>query len=70
MIGSVIKPHEYVSFLDSINNQIQQARMNASKVVNHELVLLYTRIGQQIVEAQTRYGWSSSIVENLSEDLL
>lgn len=70
MIGSVFNPHEYVNFLNSIKDQIQQARINASKVVNRELVLLYQRIGQQIVEAQARYGWGRSIVESLSNDLL
>lgn len=70
MIGSIMKPHEYVNFLNAIKDQIQQARINASKVVNRELVLLYQYIGQQIVASQEKYGWGRSFVENLSKDLM
>jgi len=70
MVNSALSSHEYVNFLNSIKNQIQQSRINAFRVVNRELLLLYQNLGKQIVEAQDKYGWGKSIVENLSKDLM
>lgn len=52
MHGSIIHLNEYSSFLNSIKSRIQQARINASRVVNRELTLLYQHIGQQIVDEE------------------
>jgi vacuolar-type H+-ATPase subunit E/Vma4 len=70
MSGSSLSPNEYRNFLESIKARIQQARINASRLVNKELTLLYQSIGKQIVDAQQRNGWGKSIVDNLSKDLV
>jgi len=70
MVGSTIASHEYLNFLNLVKDQIQQSRINAFRVVNRELILLYQSLGKQIVEAQEKYGWGKSIVENLSKDLI
>ena len=62
--------HEYSNFLNSVKEQIQQSRINAFSVVNRELLFLYQNLGKQIVEAQEKYGWGRSVVENLSKDLM
>lgn len=69
MVGTSLSSQEYISFLNSIKDHIQQSRINAFRVVNRELVILYQNIGKQIVDAQQRYSWGKSIVENLSRDL-
>lgn len=70
MVSSSVVYNEYSNFLNSIKDQIQQSRINAFRVVNRELLLLYQNLGRQIVEAQEKYGWGRSIVENLSKDLM
>lgn len=70
MVGNASISNEYSNFLSSIKDQIQQSRINAFRVVNRELLLLYQNLGKQIVEAQEKYGWGRSIVENLSKDLM
>jgi predicted nuclease of restriction endonuclease-like (RecB) superfamily len=60
----------YELFLNDITGTIQNARIQAARVVNRELTLLYRDIGKQIVEAQKKHGWGKSIVEQLSVDLM
>ena len=70
MVSNPLPSQEYVNFLNSVKDQIQQSRIRAFRVVNRELLLLYQNLGRQIVEAQEKYGWGRSIVENLSKDLM
>ena len=60
---------EYKRFFDEIKEVIRVAQYEALKKVNKELINLYWKVGQMIVEKQERYGWGKSIVETLSEDL-
>ena len=59
----------YVELLDSLKNRISQARVKAAVSVNRELVLLYWAIGHQIIEAQNREGWGTSMIDRLAHDL-
>ncbi|HEV2524218.1 MAG TPA: DUF1016 N-terminal domain-containing protein, partial [Gammaproteobacteria bacterium] len=61
---------EYDIFLKDIKDKIQNARVQASRVVNRELTLLYWSIGKKIVLAQKEYQWGEAIVEQLSRDLM
>lgn len=61
--------NDYINFLNAIKSEIQSARIRASKTVNKELILLYWRIGEAIVQKQEELGWGKSIVKRLSEDL-
>ncbi|NJL59488.1 MAG: DUF1016 domain-containing protein [Desulfobacteraceae bacterium] len=45
------------------------ARIRAAKTVNRELVSLYWKIGEMIVEKQRELGWGKSVVEQLSKDI-
>lgn len=60
----------YKLLLNQIKAQIQDARIKASQSVNRELILLYWRLGEEIVNSQEKYGWGKSIVEHLSKDLI
>lgn len=62
-------PAGYKEFLSDVKIQIQQARIKASLSVNRELILLYLKIGEQILFRQEQEGWGKSIVERLSKDL-
>lgn len=64
-----IRPSEYQVFVKEIKEKIRQAQLKAMQAVNRELLVLYTEIGQMIVQKQEQFGWGKSVVENLSKDL-
>ncbi len=64
-----IKSSDYKKFFSEIKDRIVQARYEAYRSVNKELILLYWDIGKRIVEKQKRLGWGEAIVEQLSADL-
>jgi predicted nuclease of restriction endonuclease-like (RecB) superfamily len=59
----------YVQFIANLKNQIQIARVKAHLAVNRELVLLYFKIGKEILRMQEIEGWGSKIIEKVSQDL-
>lgn len=59
----------YKGFLKEIKQQIQSARMQAARSVNHELIILYLNIGKSITERQEQFKWGKSVVEQLANDL-
>jgi len=59
----------YSELIKSLKLEIQQARVKAHLAVNKELVLLYWRIGQNILERQKTEGWGAKVIENISKDL-
>ncbi len=60
---------DYPVFLSEVKSRILQARIGASRVINHELINLYWTIGKAIVEKQEALAWGKAIVEKLSKDL-
>jgi predicted nuclease of restriction endonuclease-like (RecB) superfamily len=60
---------DYPRFLAELKTRILNARTNAARAVNHELVLLYWDIGRGIVEKQQTAGWGDAVVERLAADL-
>lgn len=66
---SDIKSRDYKKFFGEIKKRIVEARYEAYRSVNKELIRLYWDIGKGIVEKQQRLGWGESVVEQLSVDL-
>jgi predicted nuclease of restriction endonuclease-like (RecB) superfamily len=62
-------PDGYQELLSELKERLTSAQVRAALAVNRELVLLYWRIGRDILERQTRAGWGSKVVERLSKDL-
>lgn len=60
---------EYFDVLNALKTEIKQARIRAHLSVNRELVLLYWRIGKEILDRQRRLGWGSKVIDQLSLDL-
>ncbi len=60
---------DYAAWLQSLKEQIRTARLKASLAVNHELVLLYWRIGREILERQKIQGWGAKVIDQLAHDL-
>lgn len=59
----------YADFLTDIKGRIRQAQYDALRVVNQQLIALYSDMGRMIVEKQETEGWGKSVVEQLSKDL-
>ena len=62
-------PQGYADWLALLKGQIAQARQRASLAVNAELVQLYARIGQDILQRQQTQGWGAKVIERLARDL-
>lgn len=60
---------EYRAFVETLKKRVREARLRASLGVNQELILLYWRIGKDILARQEQLGWGAKVVEQLSIDL-
>ena len=52
-----------------LKSQIQTVQVRAAVAVNQELVLLYWRIGKEILVRQREDGWGTRVIERLAKDL-
>lgn len=68
-VDNVINTKDYILFLNDIKQDIRTSRIKAHLAVNKELILLYFRIGQGILDRQKLLGWGSKVIEQLSQDL-
>jgi predicted nuclease of restriction endonuclease-like (RecB) superfamily len=68
-MSQLSKNKDYISFLKTVRSEIQSARIRAARTVNKELISLYWKIGEIIVQKQEELGWGKSVVEQLSKDI-
>ncbi len=61
--------NEYAEFIEALKKDIQRSQVKAALAVNRELVLLYWRIGNGILDKQKELGWGAKVVEQISLDL-
>ena len=69
MAMDVMNSKDYLSFLNDIKKDIQTSRVKAALSVNKELILLYWRIGNEIIRRKQELRWGSEVVKQLSLDL-
>jgi predicted nuclease of restriction endonuclease-like (RecB) superfamily len=69
MTDLVFNSKSYQDLLARLKSQIQTARARAALAVNQELVLLYWRIGKEILTRQKEDGWGTRVIERLAKDL-
>ena len=62
-------PDTYPVFLQELKQRIRQSQLRASVSVNRELVLLYWRIGRDILLRQEREHWGAKVIDRLADDL-
>ena len=62
-------PEGYNELLTGLKTQIRSAQIRAAVSVNRELVLLYWRIGREILNRQSELGWGAKVIAQLSKDL-
>jgi len=60
---------EYSKLLTEIVDNIEKAKVKASKMLNSTLIELYYNNGKLIIERQQQFGWGQSVIKRLSEDL-
>lgn len=68
-VGLVAQPEGYAEWLVELKTRIHTAQQRAALAVNRELVLLYWKIGRDILERQSQQGWGSKVIDRLSQDL-
>ena len=62
-------PEGYADWLANLKGRIHAAQQRAALAVNTELLLLYWRIGRDILERQAEQGWGAKVIDRLSRDL-
>ena len=62
-------PDGYVEWLTQLKADIRQTQTRAVLAVNSEMIMLYWRIGREIIERQTAQGWGKGIIPKLAADL-
>jgi predicted nuclease of restriction endonuclease-like (RecB) superfamily len=62
-------PDSYAIFLQELKQRIRESQVRASTSVNRELVLLYWRIGRDILARQERENWGAKVIDRLAADL-
>src|SRR5436190_168177 len=60
----------YETLLNKLKSDIESARLKVSLTVNQQLLVLYWKIGNNILEQQAMEGWGAKIIDRLSVDLL
>jgi predicted nuclease of restriction endonuclease-like (RecB) superfamily len=59
----------YAEFIHTLKQEIATARTRAYLSVNKEMIMLYWRMGSQILERQDKEGWGAKVIESISKDL-
>lgn len=62
-------PDGYPQLLARLKREIGAARTRAALAVNEELIGLYWRFGNEILEREEAEGWGAKVVSTLSRDL-
>ena len=62
-------PDSYSALLQEVKLRIRESQLRASIAVNRELVLLYWRIGRDILARQQNEQWGAKVIDRLAADL-
>ncbi len=62
-------PDDYASVLADLKLRVRQARYQAQRRVNNELIGLYWQIGRVLLDQTERSGWGEKLIAQLSADL-
>jgi predicted nuclease of restriction endonuclease-like (RecB) superfamily len=62
-------PDGYADLLEQLKRTVAAARWQAQRVVNTELLRLYWRLGNAVLERQREEGWGTRVIDRLATDL-
>jgi len=68
-MANKVVPAGYKAFLRQLKDRIRKSQISAVLSVNRELVLLYWRMGREILRRQVEATWGDRVIERLAEDL-
>ncbi|MFZ2529713.1 MAG: PDDEXK nuclease domain-containing protein [Rhodococcus sp. (in: high G+C Gram-positive bacteria)] len=69
MTNPAALPDDYPRFLDQLKGHVRQARTQAARTVNTELLVLYWDLGRALADKQQAQGWGTRVIDRLAEDL-
>lgn len=76
LLGVITEGHQHapaarpgVAVLADLKQRVRQARYQAQRRVNAELIALYWQIGRVLVDRTDRAQWGDKVITRLSEDL-
>jgi predicted nuclease of restriction endonuclease-like (RecB) superfamily len=64
-----LQPAGYADLLARLKDEVRAARLRAHRKVNTELLGLYWKIGQAILDRQATEGWGTRVIHRLADDL-
>lgn len=62
-------PQWYPELLAAVSNEVHSGRSRAVSAANHEMLLSYWAVGNELVKRESAEGWGSKVVVRLSADL-
>lgn len=66
---NTVLPEGYADWLAQLKTDIARTQQRAALAVNAEMVQLYERIGNDILQRQATQGWGAKVIERLANDL-
>ena len=57
MLPSINQPGNYIELLEKLKSEIRTTQLRATIAANAELLALYWRIGNIILEQEKQQGW-------------
>lgn len=64
-----MKEEKYLQLLAQVKEQIQIAQIKTVSAANSQMLLLYWKLGNTILQNQAQQGWGAKIIELLSADI-
>ena len=65
----VTRPPGYAEWLADVKARVAVAQQRAALAVNQELLALYWRLGQDLLDRRSQDSWGTSVIEQVSADL-
>ncbi|MGH9631450.1 MAG: DUF1016 N-terminal domain-containing protein [Bryobacteraceae bacterium] len=69
MADLILSSKSYQDLLARLKDQIRTAQVQAALAVNRQLILLYWRIGREILQRQATEGWGSKVPSKSASEL-
>jgi predicted nuclease of restriction endonuclease-like (RecB) superfamily len=64
-----MKEEKYIQLLAQVKEQIQLAQIKTVSAANSQMLFLYWKLGNTILQNQAQQGWGAKIIELLSADI-
>lgn len=69
MLPATSQPGDYIQLLEKLKSEIRTTQLRATIAANAELLALYWRMGNIILDQEKQQGWGQKVVVRLVADL-